>query len=449
MYFKEFYAPDDDEHFVLVSNHGGISITYDESESYRNIGMNGLNAGQYYSVRTDPNDPRYIYVGSQDQGYQRGFDPDEEGSLDFTQVIGGDYGHLVFSENGTHLWMVYPAGTVSFYDAPQTDDNSSHYYTLNSENESVWLPPLAESGDHSKNEIYMAGGNLDGGPGSFMIKLGIENGDLIKSQFSTDFLEESGKQITAIAFSPLDPDLIYVGTGNTGVLTSKDGGISFTKNAFFGPLSTAFSGNSLHVSKVDDATVYYAGSGYYGPAIYVSYDYGETFTDASEGLPKTVIVDLDANEDETLIFAATEAGPFVYDVEEKIWHSMAGLNAPTTRFYSVEFLSSLNKVRFGTFGRGIWDFDLLESLNTNGISPDSQEWTIFPNPAIEQITIQMKENFPEVSQIEILSIDGKVVYRSSNVTSNHQIDISPLIPGQYIVQVGTANNKYSKSIIKQ
>ncbi|MDF1697959.1 MAG: T9SS type A sorting domain-containing protein [Saprospiraceae bacterium] len=449
MYFKEFYSETDDEHFVLVSNHGGISITYDESSSYRNIGMNGLNASQYYSVRTDPNDPNYIYAGSQDQGYQRGYDSGEDQLIDFNQLISGDYAQLVFSEYGSHLWMVYPGGSVSYYDAPQTDNNGSNYYTIDSEDESVWLPPLAEVSDPSKNEVYLAGGNIDGGDGSYLIKLAIDNGSIQTSQFTTNFSQKLGRSITAISCSTIDPNLIYVGAGYRGFSASRDGGMSFSKNDFFAPFPTSFSGNSIYASKIDPGTVYYAGSGYYGPAIFVSNDYGQTFTDASAGLPQTVIVDLDANEDESLLFAATESGPYVYDVKEKSWYSMAGLNAPTTRFYSVEFLPASNKVRFGTFGRGIWDFDVMESVSTNDFAQDMNQWTVFPNPANDVITIQLENDFPEVKQIAILKLNGELISKISTTSKKYEMDISQLAPGQYVLQVQTANTPYSKLIVKQ
>ncbi|MCB0588177.1 MAG: hypothetical protein KDD06_22990, partial [Phaeodactylibacter sp.] len=57
--------------FLLVSNHGGLSLSEDRLESAANIGLYGLNVSQYYSVRTDPANPAFVYAGSQDQGFQR------------------------------------------------------------------------------------------------------------------------------------------------------------------------------------------------------------------------------------------------------------------------------------------------------------------------------------------------------------------------------------------
>ena len=42
---------------------------------------------------------------------------------------------------------------------------------------------------------------------------------------------------------------------------------------------------------------------------------------------------------------------------------MGGISAPDQTYWSVEFVEELNTARFGTYGRGIWDFVMDEYYN--------------------------------------------------------------------------------------
>jgi hypothetical protein len=98
------------------------------------------------------------------------------------------------------------------------------------------------------------------------------------------------------------------------------------------------------------------GSGYSNPPVYISYDHGETFTSLNEGLPNTLVFELAGTPDDAYFFAATEVGPYVYIVEDETWIDLAGISAPDQTYWSVEYIPELHTARFGTYGRGIWDF---------------------------------------------------------------------------------------------
>jgi hypothetical protein len=68
------------------------------------------------------------------------------------------------------------------------------------------------------------------------------------------------------------------------------------------------------------------------------------------------------NAEEDKIFAATQAGPYVYVVADKQWSSLLGASLPLScNYFCVEFVPSQNIVRFGTYGRGIFDLKLESS----------------------------------------------------------------------------------------
>tara|TARA_B100001250_G_C19563974_1_gene684617 strand:- start:478 stop:849 length:372 start_codon:yes stop_codon:yes gene_type:complete len=57
-----------------------------------------------------------------------------------------------------------------------------------------------------------------------------------------------------------------------------------------------------------------------------------------------------------MIFAATEVGPYAYSYEQGTWEEMSGNDAPEQVYWSVEYIHEIRTVRFGTYGRGIWDY---------------------------------------------------------------------------------------------
>ncbi|MGB0840433.1 MAG: hypothetical protein ACPGXL_09845, partial [Chitinophagales bacterium] len=158
--------------FVLVANHGGVHASYDDLQTTSNLGVEGLNIGQYYDVRTDPLDHAFVYGGTQDQGHHRSNLGYTEGVVNFDQVVSGDYGSYAFSENGQRLWTVYPGATIHYYPNPQTQNKKAQFSIGgNHKAASGWIIPTSPVADTNENAILIAGGNINGGDGSYLVKL--------------------------------------------------------------------------------------------------------------------------------------------------------------------------------------------------------------------------------------------------------------------------------------
>lgn len=365
-----FFQKSDGTEFAVINNHGGVSISYDLLVNNNNIGMTDLNVSQYYDVKTDPTNANYVYAGSQDQGFQRASTALTPGSLNFTQVISGDYGHMQFSRNGLSLWIQYPGGDFSYYHNPQTGGSNSGWTMTGTDLPNYgWILPTAPVASAAANEIYVGGGDLNGGSGSHLIKLSALTTNpytISASQYAYDFRANSNSgsdNIAAIAASTVNVNRLYVATGDGTFFYSNNNGTNWTKSAGFnGPDGMWLYGSCILPSKNTSNLVWFAGSGYSNPAVYKSTDGGQTFTSMSNGLPNTLVQEMIANPAETMIFAATEAGPYVYIVATNTWYPMRGVSVPIQQYYSVEYIASVNTVRFGTYGRGIWDFKI--SVNT-------------------------------------------------------------------------------------
>lgn len=456
MHMEEFTSSNG-QSFLMVSNHGGLTYSSNQMQTQINIGLEGLNVSQYYSVKTDPLNPSFVYAGSQDQGFQRatGFETGGEYDIEyFNQVISGDYGHIVFSGGGQSLWTVYPGGWVTYYPIAQTGGYSAAF-DLESENESVWLAPLMSSPfENDWNAIYMAGGNYDGGPGSYLIRLELLQGEIAVTQGTFDFKAESEGELSAIEASLLNNDKFYGATTNGRFFYSNDGGNNWSQSLNFVPSGHYLYGQSILASKVDENTVYLAGSGYSNPAVYKSTDGGQNFVSMAEGLPSTLVFELAANEDESVLFAATEAGPYVYLTAEGQWYDLSAFCAPTHTYWSVEYIESIKTARFGTYGRGIWDFVIDEEVDV--IEPEATvaNLNLFPNPAKGQTNVKLSKAQSETIRLQVYDLSGKLLMRlnyQAIVGSPWQteLDLSTLAQGTYLIEVLDGQNRSASQLVLQ
>ena len=448
MYFNEFETSSGEE-FMLVSNHGGLSISYNNLLTTTNIGLEGLNVSQYYDVRTDPLDPSYMYAGTQDQGYQRGKAESYNDQVYFDQVISGDYGHIAFSNNGESMWTVYPGGSVSYYDNAQVGGITAGY-DLESDNETVWIPPLVETPDPTDNEILMAGGSVTGGPGSFIIRLWIWGGGVSKEEIPFDFHAASGGgTLSAIEISPMNHNLWYAATTNGFFYYSMDAGQNWEQSFVSVPDGHYLYGASIYASTTDENTVYLAGSGYSNAPIIVSTDNGQTFAPMDEGMPSTLAFKIVGNEDESMFFAATEAGPYVYVVEKGKWFSMLGTSAPVQTYWSVEYLPASKTARFGTYGRGIWDFREELPVANEEVIVENKQIKIYPNPSNGPIEIDLTNSSFEANQIQVFDMQGRLL-KDINIQKGNpiqQIDLSGNVAGTYLVRITDGKNVENHKVV--
>jgi len=348
-----FFLDEEYNEVALISTDGGIYLSEDGILNVDNLSLFGLGVSQYYSTYTKRQDPYHIYAGSQDQGFQRSLE-DNEGIRLFEQSISGDYGHLVSGDQGETIWCNYPGFTM-YYPNPETDING---ITLDFPGSGhLWLAPLAV--DPTNPQVaYLGGGGVN--DGNHIIKLSVQGNSLSYEELPSLF---SGV-VSAIAISPIDYSHWYILTDNGKFYHSDDSGQNWVNNQWFsGPSSHYFYGSAIVPSSTNLGEVYIGGSGYSNPGVYKTINHGQNFTSLEQGLPNTMIYDLDISQDESLLFAATEVGPYVYVETDNQWYDLSGVSAPDQTYWSVEYIHNINTARYGTYGRGIWDFVIGQEFN--------------------------------------------------------------------------------------
>lgn len=430
--------------FISISNHGGLSLSYNLAQDFVNIGLEDLNVSQYYSVRQHPIEQGFIMAGSQDQGIQRGFDFNE-GTIQFTQTFSGDYGHLEFTNQGRSLWAVYPNGLIDYFSNPLSDNHPMETLDLPIKQKEILFPPI-KAFKNQANAILVAGGSADANvEGNYIIIASVDDlGNMTARNLPTDFTIY-GDGISAVETDPSNTSTFYAMTANGLFFKSTDIGKSFILKNNQLPIANDHYGHEILVSEKNSDLIVTGGSGYTDSPVNVSKDGGETFETMSTGLPPTTVFDMCYSNDEQLIFAATEAGPYVYFVKEDRWFDMSQGFAPNQTYWSVEYDKEQQKVRFGTFGRGIWDFDIALNTNVTEGPEETEVLKVYPNPVIDNLTIQTPYN----GTVNILNTKGETVFSQTvNKLSSHNFQLGDFPNGVYYLIFDDGRNISSQILVK-
>lgn len=440
---------------LFVCTDGGLYVSYDQGKSFTNLSLKNLNISQYYSVYTFKITGNILFAGSQDQGFQVCLD-DSGKVLSFKQVISGDYGHLSSSDGGMSLWTTYPGFALLFLNLYQKNFTS---YTWNFQGTGfLWLPPVYADPDNPL-QAYLISGNGEqpsGTPASYIYKLYLDNStkkiqyELLPFNFALDNVT---RKISALAISPISHNFWFAMTNDGKFFRSTDKGFNWTLiDNIAGPQSHYFYGNKILPSNLNLGKIVIAGSGYSNPGVLISYDTGRTFTPLGTNLPSTLFYDIEYNQDESLIFAATELGPFVYHFPERRWFYLGGGNCPDNIFWDVEYLPTNNTVRYATYGRGIWDFkieNVLKIAENQPKQPNRLDLNVKQLSIPNEFFIEINCEPNDYLLVEVYDIEGrqlKTLFNGYTSTGNVQLywngdtdNGKPLPSGKYFI---IANRKF-------
>ncbi len=359
----QYFQKADSTPFIIILNHAGIHISYDNMETTSNLGLDGLNVVTLYDHATAPDGS--IYLGAQDKGT---FSTTEtiNGSVKTFPSINrstGDGMRELFFNNGESWFGFLQNGSMMA--KAEKDNGAVKSWQVPGTNIPGWINPLEAYPDPAAKKCYVAGGNINGGSGSYLIEMevswtGTENNfQWHPTQFNYNFRANSrdGQSvIKALSASTLDHDRLYVATKDGTFFYSKNKGVSWTQSSYAIP--TSLLPWDIAVSSTNQDHVYLAGSGWSNTGVYKSTDGGDTFTPLSSDAPNATYYDIALTPDNAFLFAATSEGPYVYVNEDDTWYNLSGPGHPYVDHKSVEFLQTENVVRFGTYGRGILDFHM-------------------------------------------------------------------------------------------
>jgi hypothetical protein len=211
-----------------------------------------------------------------------------------------------------------------------------------------------------------------------------------RTQLSKNDGVVSYSTIVSISESPVVPGVVWVGTDDGNVQVSRDGGSTFIdvgKTMPGLPANHQYWISRIEASHFDAATAYVSVDGHRSddlrPYLFVTHDYGQTWTSITNNLPVfgNIQVVRQDPKNRDLLFAGTEFGLFVSIDAGKDWRRFMN-NLPTARVDDILVHPRDGDVIVATHARGIWiadDITPLQQLPTMA----SQDEALFEiRPAI-------------------------------------------------------------------
>ena len=327
---------------VYCTNDGGVFRSYDGGVTWTDL-SNGLAIAQFYRLGCSVTNPSIVYCGQQDNGCTKSIDDN------FYSVIGADGMEcLVDYTDENTAYTSWQYGGIS-----RTNDGGLTFAGAAPNNGSGdWITPyVIDPIDH--NTLYA--GYADG------VGLGV----VFKST-------NQGNSWDSISAN-LDPSVInvlavsrsnhnYIYAGNMAHLhKTTDGGTTWNDISAGLPLSQA---GILYmaVNDTNPNSIWVALGGYSaGNKVYQSFDGGMSWTNISGTLPNVpvnCIVCQRNSADE--LYIGTDFGVFYKNASMNDWATYDD-GLPHVIVDELEIQYGVSKLRAATYGRGLWQSDLITS----------------------------------------------------------------------------------------
>lgn len=416
--------------FVLSGSDGGYQVSWDAGRNW--IIINNIELSQYYQVFVDDVEPYNIYGGLQDNGTWVG----PSNSLlsagimkrHWKGLAGGDGYYAVPIPGSEHEIYANLQGGVPFHVDTRTGNvRNIHPYPnkTGSAGDAVekhkfrynWDSPIHVS-PHDGNTVYLGSNVLfrsrDKGYSWEEISPDLTTNDKSKQASSGGAIYQDNTAaefhctILTIAESPVQKDVIWVGTDDGNIQVTRDGGKTWTNVKASIQGLPAFSWVSkIHASEHDAGTAFVSVDQHrmddYNAYAFMTTDFGKTWTKISAGLPMDwVYVVRQDPHNPNLLFAGMEHGIFVSQDKGKSWSKLNN-NMPPVSVRDLRVQKRERDLVAATHGRGIWIMDDIRWLEEMDATVMGKELHGFP---VKTATMWRMYN-----QIEEL---GDQTYRATN-----------------------------------
>ncbi|MCH8830514.1 MAG: PDZ domain-containing protein, partial [Planctomycetes bacterium] len=345
--------PRDGRHIILGCD-GGLNSTYDRTGRWEFL--SNLPIGQFYDVGVDTRSPYRIYGGMQDNGswggpsHVRG----RVGPVDSDwYAIGGGDGficrvdpldpNIVFYESQYGNMRRVNLKTGARARIRPTAPRGVRY-RFN------WKTPFLLS--HHNSRIYYCAGNR--------VFKSLNRGTNLRP-ISPDLTRTNRGTATALAESPRDPNVLYVGTDDGNLWITRDGGQKWTQLKIKG-ISGYRRVNSIEPSRFVTGRCYVVLDGHYynsdAPEVWATEDFGKTWTPLHGGLPQqcTRVLREDVSNP-NLLYLGTEFGIYASIDRGKDWTKINN-NLPHVAVHEIAVHPTAGEIVAGTHGRSIWILDV-------------------------------------------------------------------------------------------
>lgn len=360
----QFYKVSADNAFPFYNVFGGTQDNSSLGGPSRTINNHGIsnadwyitNGGDGFESQVDPKDPNFIYAQSQYGGLVR-FDKKSGEQTDIRPVEmegepalrwNWDAPLLVSQHSNTRIYF----GANKLF---RSDDRGNTWKAISGD--------LSRTIDRNKLPIMNKVWSIDA----------------VAKNESTDIFG----QLTTVAESKFDENLLFAGTDDGLIHVTIDGGKNWTAidnipgvpaNTYVNQVIT-----SLHDKNTVYATFNHHRYGDFRPYVYVSKDAGKTWTAIQHNLPErgSVYTIAEDHVNPNLLFVGTEFGVYCSLDGGVQWQPLKG-GLPTIAVRDIEIQRRENDLVIATFGRGFYVLDDYAPLRSLKQADTTQAAIIFP-----------------------------------------------------------------------
>jgi photosystem II stability/assembly factor-like uncharacterized protein len=393
---------------ILSGSDGGWQISQDGGRTWNVENMVAFT--QFYHINYDLQKPYNVCGGLQDNGHWCGPSNSLSGQgirkSDWVTISGGDGFFAVPDQDRPYL--VYSAsqgGNLEVTDLRTGMERSIHPYPnrLGSVGDAMeshkyrfnWNTPIVLSPQDPKTMYF--GGNVLFKTTTFGQSWEVISPDLTtndknkqKSSGGAIVVDNTAAEfhctIITIAPSPVDPNVIWVGTDDGNVQVTRDGGKTWTnvvKNIT--GLAPAAWIPTVEASPHDAGTAYVAADHHqdndYTPYLYKTSDFGRTWTKITTGLPAKgwAHVIREDPRNRNVLYAGTEVGVFASWNGGANWVSIRN-GLPPVPVRDIQIHKRDNDIILATHGRGVYILDDATPIQQLA-QAQSQDVVLFDIPA--------------------------------------------------------------------
>ncbi|CAN5642521.1 hypothetical protein BH10BAC5_BH10BAC5_28940 [soil metagenome] len=415
---------------------GGIYVSTNDGSNWADLNAT-ISTLQYISADYDPVNPSLMQGGCQDNNKQF---TTNNGTV-WVQRTTGDGGYTVIdAENPSFVYGQYVNGSIqrsansgsSFSDFTPSGSSGGLFYNPyemapdNSQfilfaRADVWITSTARSASASSGWTQIATTGILGGSAS---GIGIGNGNA--------------------------PTKYYVGTSNGRILSTSDGGASWTTVTGF-PYVSDFA-----LDKTNN-TICYASCGgvTVNKKVFKTTDGGITWNSISGNLPNVAVNSLILrNTAPRVLLAGTDLGVYMTTDEGSTW-ALLSTGMPISAVYDMKYRESNKILLAATHGRGCFKIDLTTLTGIQNISLTPENFGLsqnYPNPFNPVTKIKYSVPSSTLVTLKVYDILGHEVETIVSKVQNRgvyetQFDGAKYASGVYIYKLSAGSFNETKMMM--
>ena len=429
-----WYIHPDDPNYLIDGNDGGLAISRDRGKTWRFI--ENLPLAQFYHINYDMEKPYNVYGGMQDNGSWKG--PSrvlKHGGIrnNYWQEVGFGDGFDVVPDksNSRYGYAMSQGGWLYRYDSETGYSKTIRpTHPEGKELRFNWNAGIAhdEFDDHT---IYYGSQFLhkstNRGDTWEIISPDLTTNDPAKQKqmesggLSYDVTDaENYTTIISIAQSPLNKDIIWVGTDDGNLQLTKDGGRTWknTSNKMNCPSGSWIP--QIKASKYNEAKAFAAVNNYrrddWTPYLFHTHDYGKSWENlaANTKMDGYVLSFIQDPIESNLMFLGTEFGLYISFNAGSEWTKWTQ-GFPTVSTMDLQIHPRENDLIIGTFGRAAYIIDNISVLRTAAISGKD-----FWNEKLKLFSIPDAEKSIYIQPAGI-RFAGESIFKGENLNSGAMI----------------------------